>query len=138
MQVADVGKMTYVQLLEMNGLDTPQLPRSRVILNAMALLPRAKPLTDTLLLEDTSQNPPYMSLALDGLVPTLTTTSAVWCVSAGKYLQVWELAALMAVKTSEVTFVGHNDALVSHAAGIGRALGQFRTCPHGVDGSAVE
>ena len=125
MQAADAGKMTYVQLLEMNGLDTPQLPRSRVILNAMALLPRAKPLTDTLLLGDTSQNPPYMSLAVDGLVPTLTTTSAVWCVSAGKYLQVWELAALMAVKTSEITFVGHSESWFRTRLGLAVHVGNF-------------
>ena len=125
MQAADAVKMTYVQLLEMNGLEAPQLPRTRVILKAMALLPRARPLTDTLLVGDTSPNPPYMSLAVDGLVPTLTRTPAVWCVSAGKYLQVWELAALMAVKTSEIIFSGHSESWFRTRLGLAVHVGTF-------------
>ncbi len=88
-QVADAGRLTYIQALELNQDMAPDQPRAREILNIMALLPQMQPLSDSILLADTAQNPPFMTLAGDGFVQTLTTNSAVWCLWAGRYLKTW-------------------------------------------------
>ena len=124
-QANDVGTMTYVQVLEMAGRKAPTQPRVRVLLNVLALLPQARPLTDTLMVGDTSQNLHFMSLATDGLVPTLTMSSAMWCLSAGRHLEVWELAALMAVPVTDVTFAGQSEAWFRGRLGLAVHVGNF-------------
>ena len=104
------GKMTYIHALEMQGGVGPKQPRARVLLNIVALLPRSHPLNDTLMLVDKSQNPPFGSLPADGLAPTLTTTSQLWCMSAGRELTASELAALMGFDTKRMVLKGQTEA----------------------------
>ncbi len=51
-QVADAGRVTKIQVLELNQGVAPEQPRARVLLNVMALLPQARPVNDSLLLAD--------------------------------------------------------------------------------------
>jgi hypothetical protein len=87
--------MTYLHALEMQGGAGPAQQRARVLLSIVAMQPRSQPLKETLTLVDTSQNPLFGSMPSDGLAPTLTTTSQLWCMSAGRELRAGELAALM-------------------------------------------
>ena len=102
--------MSYLHCLEMQGGQGPTQPRARVLLNIMALLPQSQPLQDTLLLVDKSQNPPFGPLPTDGLAPTLTTTSQLWCMSAGRELRAWELAALMGFDCHHLVLKGQTEA----------------------------
>ncbi len=124
-QVADAGRLTYIQVLELNQGVAPDQPRARVILNVMALLPQTQPLNDSLLLADTAQNPPFMTLARDGFVQTLTTNSAVWCLWAGRYLKTWELAALMGFKTREMHFGCQSEHWFRTRLGLAVHVGNF-------------
>ena len=123
------GKMSYLHCLEMQGGQGPTQPRARVLLNIMALLPQSQPLQDTLLLVDKSQNPPFGPLPADGLVPTLTTTSQLWCMSAGRELRAWELAALMGFDCHHMVLAGQTEAwfrkrlgMTVHVANFGLVL----------------
>jgi hypothetical protein len=69
-----------------------------------AFMRQHHPLSDTLLLLDTSQNPSFGSFPTDGMAPTFTTTSQLWCLSARRYLLTWELAALMGLYTQKLQF----------------------------------
>ena len=66
-------------------------------------------MSDTLLLLDTSQNPSFGSFPTDGMAPTFTTTSKLWCLSAGCYLLTWELAALMGLDTQKLKLAGQSE-----------------------------
>ena len=104
------GKMTYLHALEWQGGAGPRHQRSRVLLNIMALLPLNQPLRDSLMLVDKSQNPPFGPLPTDGLAPTLTTNLQLWCMSAGRELETWELAALMGFATNRMMLTGQTEA----------------------------
>ena len=104
------GKMTYIHALEMQGGVGPQHQRGRILLNIVAMLPQSHPLNDTLMLVDKSQNPPFGSFPVDGLAPTLTTTSQLWCMSAGRELKASELAALMGLDTKKMVLKGQTEA----------------------------
>ena len=104
------GKLTYIQAFEMQGGVGPTQPRGRIFLNIVSMLPQCHPLNDTLMLVDKSQNPPFGSLPDDGLVPTLTTTSQLWCMSAGRELKASELAALMGLDTKKMVLKGQTEA----------------------------
>ena len=104
------GKLTYIHAWEMQGGIGPAQQRPRILLNIMALLPQCHPLHDTLMLVDKSQNPPFGSLPVDGLVPTLTTTSQLWCMSAGRELKASELAAMMGLDTNNMVLKGQTEA----------------------------
>ena len=104
------GKLTYINALEMQGGVGPTQQRGRILLNIVAMLPQCRPLKDTLTLVDKSQNPPFGSLPADGLAPTLTTTSQLWCMSAGKELTASELAALMGFDTKQMVLQGQTEA----------------------------
>ena len=123
------GKVAYVHALEMQGGVAPTLPRARVMLNIAAMLPQSNPLQDTLMLVDTSQNPPHGTRPHDGMAQTLTTTSQLWCMSAGRELKAWELAALMGFDTSKMALKGQTEAwfrkrlgLTVHVANFGLVL----------------
>ena len=47
---------------------------------------------------------------MDGMAPTLTTTSQLWAMSAGRELQAWELAALMGFDTNKMVLKGQTEA----------------------------
>ena len=112
------GKMTYIHALEMQGGAAPAQPRARVLLNIVAMLPQNQPLKDTLMLLDKSQNPPFGSWPTDGLAPTLTTTSQLWCMSAGRELQAWELAVLMGFDTNKMVLKGQTEAWFRRRLGL--------------------
>ena len=96
------GIAPYCKVLELQGGKAPTQQRARVLLNIVAALPESLPLKDSLVLVDTSQNPPFGPCASDGMVPTLTTSSLLWCLSAGRYMEVWETAALMGIDTHNI------------------------------------
>ena len=104
------GKMTYMNCLEMQGGTGPKQQRTRILLNTVALLPQSLPLQDSMLLVDKSQNPPFGSWPADGMVPTLTTSSQLWCMSAGRELQTWELAALMGFDCNKMDLSHYSEA----------------------------
>ena len=104
------GRMTYINALEMQGGVGPTQPRARTLLNVVAMLPQSHPLNETLLLVDKSQNPPFGSLPADGVAPTLTTTSQLWCMSAGRELTTPELAALMGLDMKQMVFTGQSES----------------------------
>lgn len=103
------GKATYLQVLEHQGGTGPPQQRARVLLNLFASMRQHHPLSDTLLLVDTSQNPFFGSFPSDGMAPTFTTTSQLWCLSAGRYLHTWELAALMGLGTQKLKLEGQSE-----------------------------
>ena len=82
------------------------------------MLPQNQPLKDTLMLLDKSQNPPFGSWPTDGLAPTLTTTSQLWCMSAGRELQAWELAVLMGFDTNKMVLKGQTEAWFRRRLGL--------------------
>ena len=119
--------MTFIHALEMQGGVAPPQPRARILLNIVALLRQSQPLQDTLMLLDKSQNPPFG--ACDGLAPTLTTTSQLWCMPAGRELKTWELAALMGFDTNNMVLKGQTEVwfrkrlgLIVHVAIFGLVL----------------
>ena len=62
------------------------------------------------MLVDKSQNSPFGALRDDGLAPTLTTSSSLWCMSAGRELKASELAALMGFDTKKMVLNGQTEA----------------------------
>jgi hypothetical protein len=110
-----------------------------VLLNLYASMRQHHPLSDTLLLLDTSQNPSFGSFPTDGMAPTFTTTSQLWCLSAGRYLLTWELAALMGLDTQKLKFEGQSEqwfrkrlGLAVHVPNFGLALLSVLSTPlHG-------
>ena len=103
----------------------PPQHRARVLLNLYASMRQHHPLSDTLLLLYTSQNPSFGSFPTDGMVPTFTTTSQVWCLSARRYLLTWELAALMGLDTQKVTFEGQSEQWFRKWLGLAVHVPQF-------------
>ena len=82
------------------------------------MLPQTQPLKDTLMLVDKSQNPPYGTWTADRLAPTLTTTSQLWCMSAGRELQAWELAVLMGFDVNTMVLKGQTEAWFRRRLGL--------------------
>ena len=70
-----IGKAAYLQVLEHQGGTGPPQQRARVLLILFASMRQHHPLSDTLLLVDTSQNPPFGSFLSDGMAPAFTTAS---------------------------------------------------------------
>ena len=98
------SKLTYLQVLEMNGLKGPANPRQRNCLNVFALLPQSQPLNDTLLLADLSQGVDMAVLQRDGSLPTLARNSSIFCLQAGRFLTTPEKAALMGINLGHLHF----------------------------------
>ena len=78
-------------------------------LNLYASMRQHHPLSDTLLLLDTSRNLSFGSFPTDGMAPTFTTTSRLWRLSAGRYLLTWELVALMGLDTQKLNLEGQSE-----------------------------
>ncbi len=98
------GTMTYLQVMEMQGLRGPDNPRQRLLINLLALRPGAHPLNETLMLGDVSQNPPYCDVFMDGTTPVFTTSSRVWVFQMGEFLTTQHAAALMGLDLSTMKF----------------------------------
>lgn len=101
---AATDKLTYLQVLELHGMRGPQHPRQRNLLNVVALLPRAQPLSDTLLLVDLSQSVDRVVLQWDGSMPTLARNSQIFCLQAGRCLTTEEKAFLMGFPMGRMKF----------------------------------
>ena len=110
-----------------------------MLLKLYAPMRQHHPLSDTLLLLDTSQNPSFGLFPTDGMAPTFTTTSQLWCLSAGRYLLTLELAALMGLDTQKLKFEGQSGqwfrkrlGLAVHVPNCGLALLSVLSTPlHG-------
>lgn len=68
------GKITYVELMEVNGVFQGCSPRERSLLNIMSY--SAKPLDTTLMVLDKTQSIFRCGMRNDGLVPTVATKAA--------------------------------------------------------------
>ena len=95
------------------------------LLNIVAMLRQNQPLKDTLMLVDKSQNPQFGGLPTDGLAPTLTTTSQLWCMSAGRELQTWELAMLMGLDINKMVLKGQTEAWFRRRLGLAVHVASF-------------
>ena len=111
------------------------------MLGTLALLLLNITLKDALMLPGTSHNPPSGAWPCDGMAPTLTTTSKLWVMPARRYLETWELAALMGVTTTRVEPQWTDRGMVLQARGSGGArahvwlsLGSGDGTPHWVRG----
>ena len=131
-----LGKVTYATALEMQGGLAPTQPRVRIMLNIAAMLPQSNPLQDTLMLVDRSQNPGFGTWSSEGMAQTLTTTSHLWCMSAGRELNAWELATLMGLDTFKMDLKGQTEAwfrkrlgLTVHVANFGLVLAAVVAVP---------
>ena len=66
---ANEGPLTYMQILELSGRRGPGNPRSRILLNLIALCAKTRPLRGTLMIANISQktSPPVTSLRTERL-----------------------------------------------------------------------
>ena len=84
----------------------------------MALLPQAKPLNDTLMVVDVSQNLPYQGVCYSGHVPTLATSSTPFCFQTGQLLTTYQLASLMGMDLERVNFHGFTETWFHKKVGL--------------------
>ena len=95
-------------------------------MNLLALKVEVQPLSDTLTVADLSQNPPYGTVHCEGDVPTLTTSSHLWCFQAGEALSVRHLATLMGLDLSAIAFdQSMTEAWFRQRLGLGVHVGNF-------------
>ena len=106
----------------------PPQQRARVLLNLYASMCQHHPLSDALLLLDTPQNPPFASFPTDGMAPTFTTTSHLWCLSARRYLLTLELAALMGLDTQKLKLAGQSEHWFRKTSGSSSARAKIWVC----------
>ena len=123
--VPESDKLRYVQVLEMNGIVCPAQARCRTWLNILAVHPDAQPLNDTLMIADISQNPGFGSVLFDGVVPTLTTTSALHCLQVGHALNTYQLSSLMGLSLEGVDLRGVQEAWMRRRLGLGVHIASF-------------
>ena len=122
--------LTYVQVLEMHGKSGPRTIRARILTNLYALKVDAKPLEDTLMVADLSQNVGFGSVMVNGDVPTLTTKSHLHSFRAGVRLTTYHMAALSGLDTTKMNFAqnmtpqwfAHRVGLGVHTANFGMVL----------------
>ena len=120
------GTLTYLQVLEMSGRQGPCHPRKRIYINLIALSPQSMPLSDTLLIVDTSQNPPFSYLHCHGDTPTFTTSSDLWVFQAGEALRAPHYAALMGLDMAAVSVTKNMaDAWLRERLGLAVHIGSF-------------
>ena len=77
------------------------------------------------MLAGTSHNPSYGPWPADDLAPTLTTTSHLWCMSAGRYREAWAVAALLGFTTRELVLNGQTEALFRKCSGLAAQVPNF-------------
>ena len=99
---ANEGTLTYMQVLELSGRRGPESPRSRILINLIAMCAKTRLLRDTLMIADISQNPPFGDHLGNGEAPVLTTTSQLWVLRAGEALRAQHCAALMGINIADV------------------------------------
>lgn len=87
------GKLTYVEVMEMMGLEGPTSARERNLLNLVALHPKAVPLDTSLAILDLSQGIDRLTIMANGIIPTLATNSRPWSMRHARVLTVGELMA---------------------------------------------
>ncbi len=122
-------KLTYTQVMALNGLPIPTSPRVLNLLNVIARMPELQPLEQTLGVIDTSQTVTMGSLRRDGAIPTLTTSSHIFCLQQGGYLSTGHLSSLMGFDVADYDLQGCTEAwwrkrlgLCMHPASIGSMM----------------
>ena len=88
------------------------------MLNMAAMLPHSQPLHDTMMLVGKSQNPLHGGTPADDAAPALTTSSQLWCTSAGRELQAWELAELIGFVINKMVTESRADAWFRRRLGL--------------------
>ena len=128
----DKPQLSYVQLADLQGVDTPKQPRVRHMLNVLAeSLPEADPLADTVAIVDITQSLERQPWKLDGTVPPIATNTVLWSLMLGKCLTTKQTAELMGhrfadgrtdfatiSKTAQKTLIGNS----IHVAVIGSLM----------------
>lgn len=121
--------LTYCQVLGIHGIDGPQSPRVRNMLNVIATDPRSKPLSTTLAVVDTSPSVSHLSARWDGAIPCVTRNSALFSLRATRLLTTYEVAALMGLDLADVNVEGLSESQVRkmlgnmmHVGNLGGAL----------------
>ena len=115
-----------MQILELSGRRGPGNPRSRILLNLIALCAKTRPLRDTLMIADISQNPPFGDHLVHGESPVLTTTSQLWVLRAGEALRAKHCAALMGINLTDVlAYERMTDAWMCGRLGMAVHVGNF-------------
>ena len=104
------SRLSYVQVMALNGLETPETPRVRNVLNVIAKLPENTPLCTTMCIVDTSQTVTMASVRRDGLVPTLTTRSKLFSFRSGRFLSTTQLSVLMGFDVQAYDFAGTSES----------------------------
>ena len=99
-----MDKLTYVQVMTLNGLEAPANPRSRNLLNMYAALPRMHPSNDSLAVSDISQGADREGIRYDGSVPTMATNSQLLCFRTGQLLTLQQKAALQGFRIGNMAF----------------------------------
>ena len=99
---AAAQKLTYIQVLELQGGQGPRSPRERNLLNILAVMPRNMPLQTSTCIVDLSQSADFAQPRWDGTVPTIATNSAMHCFRSGKRLSTYQMAALMGLRLEAV------------------------------------
>ena len=101
-EAAADGCVTYIQALELMGVEAPKSPRKRNMLNVFASLKGAHALRSTLMVMDISQAIDRARPKCDGVVPTMGVNANMWSMQAGRLLDVSEMAKMMGLDLSEV------------------------------------
>ena len=123
--VPEPAKLSYIQVLEVNGIMHPVQPGCRTWLNILALHPEAQPLNNTLMVADLSRAPGFGSLLLDGTVPTWTPTSAMHSFQCGHTLTTYHLSCLMGLNLNGVDLRGVHEAWIRRQLGLGIHIPNF-------------
>jgi hypothetical protein len=120
------GTLTYLHVLELSGRKGPASPRKRLLINLVANMPRSRPLKDTLMLVDISQNPPFCTMRTNRDAPTITCATDLWAFQAGESMNVRHYSALMGLNLSSVRVSeGTTDSWMRRRLGAAIHIGNF-------------
>lgn len=110
---SQVGRLTYIELLELQGKPGPSSPRERNVLNILSYL--SQPLQMSQAVLDRSQTISRNGFRTDGALPTVCKNSQLWSMALGRDIPPHTMAA----------FFGHVDSDFSgmDAATVTRLLG---------------
>ena len=92
----------------------------------IALSPRSLPLSDTLMIVDMSQRPPFGDVNNNGACPTFTTSSDLWVFQAGADLGMPLYATLMGLDMAAVYVTNEmTEAWLRERLGLAVHIGSF-------------
>ena len=88
-------QMSYLQLADLQGVDTPKQARVRHLLNVIARLPEIQPIHASLALVDLTQSLDRRPFRVDGCCLPIATNTVLWSMKLGKLLTIKQSAELM-------------------------------------------